>query len=138
MKTPETFSVMRQFLFLRLLGISMSITAQQSHRSMFVVGMELSSICGNVSPPYAERGLSELAELLVRMSRAPETDATWRDYCVQFLGKCHPRMHDPKSRETMADALWEALRTRRRGRFIMSLRDSSIMEIIQNADITTS
>ena len=31
-------------------------------------------------------GLTELAELLVRMSRAPETDATWRDYCVQFLG----------------------------------------------------
>ena len=130
MKTPETFSVMRQFLFLRLLGISMSITAQQSHRSMFVVGMELSSICGNVSPPYAERGLSELAELLVRMSRPPETDANWRDYCVQFLGKCHPRINDAKSRE--------ALRTRRRGRFIMSLRDSSIMEIIQNADITTS
>lgn len=33
--------------------------------------------------------LTELAELLVRMSRAPDTDATWRDYCVQFLGKCY-------------------------------------------------
>ena len=31
-------------------------------------------------------GLTELAELLVRMSHVPETDATWRDYCVQFLG----------------------------------------------------
>ena len=61
-------------------------------------------------------GLTELAELLVRMSRAPDTDATWRDYCVQFLGKCYPRIHDARSREAMADALWEALRTRRRGR----------------------
>ena len=61
-------------------------------------------------------GLTELAELLVRMSHVPETDATWRDYCVQFLGKCYPRIHDPKSREAMADTLWEALRTRRRGR----------------------
>ena len=61
-------------------------------------------------------GLTELAELLVRMSRAPDTDATWRDYCVQFLGKCYPRIHDAKSREAMADALWEALKTRRRGR----------------------
>ncbi len=61
-------------------------------------------------------GLMELAELLVRMSRAPETDATWRDYCVQFLGKCYPRIHDPKSREAMAEALWDALRIQRRGR----------------------
>ncbi len=61
-------------------------------------------------------GLTELAELLVRMSRAPDTDATWRDYCVQFLGKCYPRIHDAKSREAMADALWEALKTQRRGR----------------------
>ncbi len=61
-------------------------------------------------------GLTELAELLVRMSHAPETDATWRDYCVQFLGKCYPRIHDPKSREAMAEALWEALRMQRRGR----------------------
>ena len=61
-------------------------------------------------------GLTELAGLLVRMSRAPDTDATWRDYCVQFLGKCYPRIHDARSREAMADALWEALRTRRRGR----------------------
>ena len=43
-------------------------------------------------------GLTELAELLVRMSRAPETDATWRDYCVQFLGKCYPHIHGEKSR----------------------------------------
>lgn len=55
-------------------------------------------------------GLTELAELLVRMSRAEETDATWRDYCVQFLGKCYPRINDTKSREAMADALWEALK----------------------------
>ena len=61
-------------------------------------------------------GLTELAELLVRMSRAPDTDATWRDYCVQFLGKCYPRIHDAKSREAMADALWETLKTQRRGR----------------------
>ena len=61
-------------------------------------------------------GLTELAELLVRMSCAPETDATWRDYCVQFLGKCYPRINDARSREAMAEALWEALRTRRRGR----------------------
>ena len=61
-------------------------------------------------------GLTELAELLVRMSHAQETDATWRDYCVQFLGKCYPRINDAKSREAMADALWEALKTRRRGR----------------------
>ena len=56
-------------------------------------------------------GLTELAELLVRMSRAEETDATWRDYCVQFLGKCYPRINDTKSRESMADALLEALKT---------------------------
>ncbi|MBR0457787.1 MAG: hypothetical protein IJJ26_00985 [Victivallales bacterium] len=61
-------------------------------------------------------GLAQLAELLVRMSRAPETDATWRDYCVQFLGKCYPRISDAQSREAMEDALWEALRTRRSGR----------------------
>ena len=61
-------------------------------------------------------GLTELAELLVRVSRALETDATWRDYCVQFLGKCYPRINDAKSRESMADALWEALKTQRRGR----------------------
>ena len=54
-------------------------------------------------------GLAELAELLVRMSRAPETDATWRDYCVQFLGKCHPAIPDEKSRAAMAGALWETL-----------------------------
>lgn len=61
-------------------------------------------------------GLTELAEPLVRVSRALETDATWRDYCVQFLGKCYPRINDAKSREAMADALWEALKTQRRGR----------------------
>ena len=61
-------------------------------------------------------GLTELAELLVRMSRAPETDATWRDYCVQFLGKCYPRIHDVKSREAMAEALRDALKTKRGGR----------------------
>lgn len=61
-------------------------------------------------------GLTELAELLVRMSRAGETDATWRDYCVQFLGKCYPRINDTKSRESMADALWEALKNQRGGR----------------------
>ena len=53
--------------------------------------------------------LAELAELLVRMSRAPETDAPWRDYCVQFLGKCHPAIPDEKSRVAMAAALWETL-----------------------------
>ena len=61
-------------------------------------------------------GLTELAELLVRMSRAPDTDATRRDYCVQFLGKCYPRINDAKSRETMAEALWEALRIQRKDR----------------------
>ena len=61
-------------------------------------------------------GLTELAELLVRMSRSGETDATWRDYCVQFLGKCYPRINDTKSRESMADALWEALKNQRGGR----------------------
>ena len=61
-------------------------------------------------------GLTELAELLVRMSRSEETDATWRDYCVQFLGKCYPRINDTKSRESMADALWEALKNQRGGR----------------------
>ena len=35
-------------------------------------------------------GLTELAELLVQMSRAPETDATWRDCRVQLPGKRHP------------------------------------------------
>ena len=54
-------------------------------------------------------GLAELAELLVRMSRAQETDASWRDYCVQFLGKCHPAIPDEKSRAAMAAALWETL-----------------------------
>ena len=53
--------------------------------------------------------LAELAELLVRMSRAPETDAPWRDYCVQFLGKCHSAIPDEKSRVAMAAALWETL-----------------------------
>ena len=66
--------------------------------------------------PRQREGLTELAELLVRVSRALETDATWRDYCVQFLGKCYPRINDAKSREAMADALWEALKTQRKGR----------------------
>jgi len=35
-------------------------------------------------------GLTELAELLVWMSRAQETDATWRDCRVQLPGKRHP------------------------------------------------
>ena len=76
-------------------------------------------------------GLTELAELLVRMSRAEETDATWRDYCVQFLGKCYPAVADMDSRRSMADALWEALETRRAsscagaaGRQLMSLSRS--------------
>ena len=47
------------------------------------------------------------------MSRAPWTDNVWRDYCVQFLGKCYPAVADMDSRRSMADALWEALETRR-------------------------
>ena len=61
-------------------------------------------------------GLTELAGLLVRMSRSEETDATWRDYCVQFLGKCYTRINYTKSRESMSDALWEALKNQRGGR----------------------
>ena len=63
-----------------------------------------------------KEGLPELAGLLVRMSRDPWTDDVWRDYCVQFLGKCYPRINDTKSRESMADALWEALKNQRGGR----------------------
>jgi len=76
-------------------------------------------------------GQAELAELLARMSRAAETDATWRDYCVQFLGKCYPAIGDRASREAMAGALWEALESRRAsscagaaGRQLMSLSRS--------------
>ncbi len=61
-------------------------------------------------------GLEELAVLLVRTSRDASADATWRDYCVQFLGKFYPRIPSPLSREAMAAALWEALRTQRAGR----------------------
>ncbi len=61
-------------------------------------------------------GLPDLAGLLIRMSRAPHTDETWRDYCVQFLGKCHPRISDAANRKAMEEALWEALKTRRGGR----------------------
>ena len=61
-------------------------------------------------------GLTKLVKLLVRMSCALETDATWRDYCVQFLGKCYPRINDAKSREAMAEALWNALKMQRRNR----------------------
>ena len=60
-----------------------------------------------------KEGLPELAGLLVRMSRDPWTDDVWRDYCVQFLGKCYPAVADMDSRRSMADALWEALETRR-------------------------
>ena len=147
----------------------MAVMAQQAPRTLTFVDAEISTICGEISSPYAERvrlihrlpsnltpeqlercraflesplagqplsdlefnglknelvfallrqreGLTELAELLVRMSRAEETDATWRDYCVQFLGKCYPRINDTKSRESMADALWEALKNQRGGR----------------------
>ena len=147
----------------------MAVMAQQTPRTLTFVDAEISTICGEISSPYAERvrlihrlpsnltpeqlercraflesplagqplsdlkfnglknelvfallrqreGLTELAELLVRMSRAEETDATWRDYCVQFLGKCYPRINDTKSRESMADALWEALKNQRGGR----------------------
>ncbi len=61
-------------------------------------------------------GLVELSEVLVRMSLSPETDETWRDYCVQFLGKCYPRVSEEESRERMSEALWEVLRTCRSGR----------------------
>lgn len=54
-------------------------------------------------------GLAELAELLVRTARSPEADATWRDYCVQFLDKCHSAIPGEKSRAAMAGALWETL-----------------------------
>ena len=50
---------------------------------------------------------------VLSMSRAPWTDDVWRDYCVQFLGKCYPAVADMDSRRSMADALWEALETRR-------------------------
>ena len=60
-----------------------------------------------------KEGLPELAGLLVRMSRDPWTDDVWRDYCVQFLGKCYPAVADMDSRRSMADALWKALETRR-------------------------
>ena len=46
---------------------------------------------------------------MLSMSRAPWTDDVWRDYCVQFLGKCYPAVADMDSRRSMADALWEAL-----------------------------
>ena len=78
-----------------------------------------------------KEGLPELAGLLVRMSRDPWTDDVWRDYCVQFLGKCYPAVADMDSRRSMADALWEALETRRAsscagaaGRQLMSLSRS--------------
>ena len=160
---------MRLFLFIMVFDISMAVMAQQAPRTLTFVDAEISTICGEISSPYAERvrlihrlppnltpeqlercraflesplagqplsdlefnglknelvfallrqreGLTELAELLVRMSRSEETDATWRDYCVQFLGKCYPRINDTKSRESMADALWEALKNQRGGR----------------------
>ena len=147
----------------------MAVMAQQAPRTLTFVDAEISTICGEISSPYAERvrlihrlppnltpeqlercraslesplagqplsdlefnglkndmvlallrqkeGLPELAGLLVRMSRAPWTDATWREYCVQFLGKCYPRINDTKSRKSMADALWEALKNQRGGR----------------------
>ena len=78
-----------------------------------------------------KEGLPELAGLLVRMSRDPWTDDVWRDYCVQFLGKCYPAVADMDSRRSMAAALWEALETRRAsscagaaGRQLMSLSRS--------------
>ena len=65
------------------------------------------------------------------MPCAPWTDDVWRDYCVQFLGKCYPAVADMDSRRSMADALWEALETRRAsscagaaGRQLMSLSRS--------------
>ena len=61
-------------------------------------------------------GLPELVQLLVRMACASETDGTWRDYCVQFLGKCYPCITDSKSREAMADTLWKVLNARRNSR----------------------
>ena len=64
----------------------------------------------HVSGPHVSGRKSQVK----RWWSAPEADATWRDYCVQFLGKCYPRINDAKSREAMADAMWEALRTTRR------------------------
>ena len=65
------------------------------------------------------------------MPCAPWTDDVWRDYCVQFLGKCYPAVADMDSRRSMAAALWEALETRRAsscagaaGRQLMSLSRS--------------
>lgn len=64
-----------------------------------------------------QRGsLIELADLLVRLSNSPTTDTTWRDYCVQFLGKCYPHIHDAQSRRAMSAALWEALQNPTAGR----------------------
>jgi len=165
----STFVILCLCFFSAEISLANSILISSVIRTKQCTDIEISSICGENSSPYAERvrlihrlpsnlapeqlercraflesplagqplpdlefnglknelvfallrqreGLTELAELLVRMSRAPDTDATWRDYCVQFLGKCYPRIHDAKSREAMADALWEALKTQRRGR----------------------
>ena len=54
-------------------------------------------------------GGGRLAELLAEMSLDGAVDMTWRDYCVQFLGKYYPSAPHGKGREAMGDALWRTL-----------------------------
>ena len=158
----STFVILCLCFFSAEISLANSILISSVIRTKQCTDIEISSICGENSSPYAERlrlihrlpsdlapeqlercraflesplagqplpdlefnalknelvfallrqreGLAELAELLVRMSRAQETDAPWRDYCVQFLGKCHSAIPDEKSRAAMAGALWETL-----------------------------
>ena len=54
----------------------------------------------------------ELATALVDMYLDRSYDDTWRNYCVQFFGKCYPYLTKPEDRKAMTEAIHKALRER--------------------------
>ena len=54
----------------------------------------------------------KLAEALVTMFRDQSYDETWRNYCVQFFGKCYPYLQSPDDRKMMTEAIRDALKER--------------------------
>lgn len=53
-----------------------------------------------------------LATALVEMYRDRSYDDTWRNYCVQFFGKCYPYLTKSEDREQMTSAIYDALHER--------------------------
>ncbi len=51
---------------------------------------------------------SGLGQQLIKMFHDTSHDATWRDYCIQFLASCCKKATRSSERERIIDTLWEA------------------------------